>query len=175
MGKTDEPPVELAAIRPGRLKEWFSTRIMPPKEKNYLSQLIRGKIAIGERLARRLERDYRMPTSYLDGSPPKEAQSFGERIKQFRKESGLTQHQLAAFVGVSASAVGNWETRPKEVPKGDNLLKLAEAFGVEPDELLGKGWKGAQESAEEVQLLVAFRALPQERQLIAIKLLEALR
>jgi transcriptional regulator with XRE-family HTH domain len=175
MGKTEERQIELAAIRQERLKEWFAPRIMPPKEKTYLSQLIRGKIALGERLARRLERDYRMPTGYLNGSPPKEAQSFGERIKQFRKENGLTQHQLAAFVGVSASAVGNWETRPKEVPKGDNLLKLSEAFGIDPEELLGTNWKGNKESAEEVQLLVAFRALPQERQLIAIKLLEALK
>jgi transcriptional regulator with XRE-family HTH domain len=102
-------------------------------------------------------------------------QSFGDRIREFRKGSGLTQHQLAAFVGVSASAVGNWENRPKEVPKGDNLLKLAEAFGVSLEELLGQDWKGNKESAEEVQLLAAFRSLPKVHQLIAIKLLEALR
>lgn len=116
-----------------------------------------------------------MPKGHLDGSQAaKEAQSFGDRIKQFRKESGITQQQLAAFVGVSASAVGNWENRPQETPKGDNLLKLAEAFGVDPTELLGQSWKGAQELAEEVRLLAAFRVLPKERQLIAVKLLEAL-
>ena len=117
-----------------------------------------------------------MPRGHLDGDQAvKEAQSFGDRIKQFRKETGLTQQRLASYVGVSASAVGNWENRPQEVPKGDNLLKLAEAFGVDPAELLGQDWKGAKESADEVQLLAAFRVLPKERQLVAIKLLEALK
>lgn len=120
--------------------------------------------------------DYRMPKGNLDGAQAaKEVLSFGDRIKRFRKESGLTQHQLAAFVGVSGSAVGNWENRPHEMPKGDNLLKLAEALGVDPEDLLGQSWKGAKESAEEVQLLAAFRVLPKERQLIAIKLIEALK
>lgn len=117
-----------------------------------------------------------MPREHLNGDQAaKDAQSFGDRIKQFRKESGLTQHQLAAFVGVSGSAVGNWENRTQETPKGNNLLKLAEALGVTPAELLGQGWKGANESVEEIQLLAAFRVLPKERQLIAIKLIEALK
>ena len=175
MDTTEEPPMELVAIRRARLKEWFSDQMLPRNEKGYLSQLINGKVVFGGRVARRLEKDYRMPKGHLDGSQAaKEAQSFGDRIKQFRKESGITQQQLAAFVGVSASAVGNWENRPQETPKGDNLLKLAEAFGVDPAELLGQGWKGAQELAEEVRLLAAFRVLPKERQLIAVKLLEAL-
>jgi transcriptional regulator with XRE-family HTH domain len=176
MVTTEEPPMELVAIRRARLKEWFSDRTLPRNEKAYLSQLINGKVVFGDRAARRLEKDYRMPKGHLDGAQAaKEAQSFGDRIKQFRKESGLTQHQLAAFVGVSASAVGNWENRPLETPKGDNLLKLAEAFGVDPAELLGQDWKGAKDLADEVQLLAAFRVLPKERQLIAIKLLEALK
>jgi transcriptional regulator with XRE-family HTH domain len=175
MDTIEEPAMELVAIRRARLKEWFSDRALPRNEKAYLSQLINGKVVFGDRAARRLEKDYRMPKGYLDGAlAAKEAQSFGDRIKQFRKESGITQQQLAAFVGVSASAVGNWENRPQETPKGDNLLKLAEAFGVDPAELLGQDWKGAKELADEVQLLAAFRVLPKERQLIAIKLLEAL-
>lgn len=175
MDTTEKPPMELVAIRRARLKEWFSNRTLPRNEKGYLSQLINGKVAFGDRAARRLERDYRMPRGHLDGDQAaKEAPSFGDRLKQFRKESGLTQYQLAAFVGVSGSAVGNWENRPHETPKGDNLLKLAEAFGVDPTELLGQSWKGAKESAEEVQLLAAFRVLSKERQLLAIKLLEAL-
>lgn len=175
MDVTEEQPMGLVTIRRARLKEWFSDRALPRNEKAYLSQLINGKVVFGDRAARRLEKDYRMPKGYLDGAQAtNEVLSFGDRIKQFRKESGLTQHQLAAFVGVSASAVGNWENRPQETPKGENLLKLAEALGVDPTELLGQSWKGAKESAEEVQLLAAFRVLPKERQLIAIKLLEAL-
>lgn len=176
MDTTEDPPMELVTIRRARLKEWFSDRALPRNEKAYLSQLINGKVVFGDRAARRLEKDYRMPKGHLDGEQAtREAQSFGDRVKQFRKESGLTQQQLASYIGVSASSVGNWENRPLEVPKGDNLLKLAEAFGVDPAELLRQDWKGAKESAEEVQLLAAFRVLPKERQLIAIKLLEALK
>lgn len=176
MDTTDDSSMELAAIRRARLKEWFSDRTLPRNEKGYLSQLINGKVVFGERAARRLEKDYRMPKGHLDGPlAVEEAMSFGDRIKKFRKESGLTQHQLAAYVGVSASAIGNWENRPQETPKGDNLLKLAEAFGVEPADLLGQSWKGVKEAAEEVQLLAAFRVLPKERQLIAIKLVDALK
>jgi hypothetical protein len=40
--------------------------------------------------------------------------------------------------------------------------------------LLGETAKNIDELAEEVQLMKAFRALPKERQLIAIRLVEAL-
>lgn len=53
-------------IRQKRLKEWFLDKTLPEKEKSYLSQLINGKASFGERAARRLERDYNMPTGYLD-------------------------------------------------------------------------------------------------------------
>ena len=70
--------------------------------------------------------------------------SFAERIRQLRKESGLTQRELAAFVGVSTSAVGFCETGAREVPNGNNLLKLGEAFGLNPVEFMRTGLKGAQ-------------------------------
>jgi transcriptional regulator with XRE-family HTH domain len=101
--------------------------------------------------------------------------TFAERVKQLRKENGLTQQQLADFIGISTSAVGLWESGIREVPKGDNLLKLAEAFGLDPVEVMRSSRKLGHGSPEEVQLLAAFRVLPKEQQLIAIKLLEALK
>ncbi|QIU87855.1 hypothetical protein [Yokenella regensburgei] len=56
-------------IRRQRLAEWFSDKTLPEKEKSYLSQLINGKSSFGERAARRIERDYSMPTGFLDSSP----------------------------------------------------------------------------------------------------------
>ena len=53
-------------IRRRRLKEWFSEKSLPEKEKSYLSQLINGRSSFGERAARRLERDYGMPSGFLD-------------------------------------------------------------------------------------------------------------
>lgn len=106
---------------------------------------------------------------------PKAAhQPFPERLKQLRKEAGLSQKQLADFVGVSTSAVSCWETGIREVPAGNNLVRLAEALGLDPVEVIKVDGKSAT-VRNEVQLLAAFRALPTERQLIAIKLVEVLK
>ncbi|AWK43134.1 MULTISPECIES: hypothetical protein [Photorhabdus] len=53
-------------IRQQRLRDWFSDKTLPEKEKSYLSQLMNGKASFGEKAARRLEQDYRMPDGYLD-------------------------------------------------------------------------------------------------------------
>jgi transcriptional regulator with XRE-family HTH domain len=175
MDITEQPQMELMATRREKLKEWFANQTLPRKEKSQLSQLMRGNEVFGPRVARRLERDYGMPRGYLDGMDAKEMQSFGDRIRTLRKERDLTQLQLAEYVGVSQTAVGAWETGKREVPKGDNLLKLAEALGFDAEELMVVTGKSPKETTEEVHLLAAFRVLPKERQLIAIKLLEALK
>lgn len=36
--------------------------------------------------------------------------SFGTRLRDKRKELGITQPQLAKILGVSQSAIGSWET-----------------------------------------------------------------
>ena len=115
-----------------------------------------------------------MPRGHLDGIDKAEMQSFGDRIRTLRKERDLTQLQLAEYVGVTQTAVAAWESGKREVPKGDNLLKLAEALGFEAGELMATH-VSRKEASEEVLLLAAFRSLPKERQLIAIKLVEALK
>ncbi|EBZ7585874.1 hypothetical protein EHB58_09575 [Salmonella enterica subsp. enterica serovar Hull] len=52
-------------IRRRRLKEWFADGKYPEKDSSYISQVINGK-SIGEKAARRLERDYGMPEKFLD-------------------------------------------------------------------------------------------------------------
>lgn len=61
--------------------------------------------------------------------------SLGERIKEQRKSSGLSQEKLAEFVGVSRQAVTKWETG-QSAPSTENLFKLAEIFGTTVDILL---------------------------------------
>lgn len=100
-------------------------------------------------------------------------QPFPERIKQLRKEAGLSQRQLADLVGVSKAAVSCWETGVRGVPAGNNLVRLAEALGLDPAEVMKVGGKSV--SRNEAELLAAFRVLPEERQLEAIKLVEELR
>jgi len=174
MDAAEKSQMKLMTIRRERLTEWFANKTLPRKEKSTLSQLIRGNEVFGPRIARRLERDYGMPRGHLDGIDKAEMQSFGDRIRTLRKERDLTQLQLAEYVGVTQTAVAAWESGKREVPKGDNLLKLAEALGFEAGELMATH-VSRKEASEEVHLLAAFRSLPKERQLIAIKLVEALK
>lgn len=62
--------------RRARLRLWFSDKSIPPKEKSYLSQLMKGKAPFGEKAARRLETDYRMGGGYLDAPTGQQDLSF---------------------------------------------------------------------------------------------------
>ena len=52
--------------------------------------------------------------------------SFGEQMRRRREELGLTRQQLAQRLGVSVSAVGNYETGVS-APKEEVLLRLFDA------------------------------------------------
>lgn len=60
---------------------------------------------------------------------------LGERIAELRKARGITQEQLAGFVGVSAPAVSKWETG-SSCPDISLLCPVARALGVNADQLL---------------------------------------
>lgn len=62
---------------------------------------------------------------------------FADRLKDLRKEKGLSQAQLARAVGVSYGVVCYWETDRSE-PTAPNIVKLADYFGVTADYLLGR-------------------------------------
>ena len=59
---------------------------------------------------------------------------LGEKIKQLRHKSGLTQEQLASRLGVSAQSVSKWETEAA-MPDITLLPIIAGEFGVTIDEL----------------------------------------
>ena len=60
---------------------------------------------------------------------------IAERLVQLRKESGLSQEQLAERLYVSRQAVGKWE-RAEGLPDIENLLLLSRLYGVSMDSLL---------------------------------------
>ena len=60
--------------------------------------------------------------------------SIAKHISEIRKQSGISQEKLAELVGVSRQAVTKWESG-KANPDTENLLRLAEIFGVSVDEL----------------------------------------
>lgn len=61
---------------------------------------------------------------------------FGSRLKELRKQSGLTQQQLADRIGVSKSVVSFYELKER-APSPEVLMKLSYIFHVSTDYLLG--------------------------------------
>ena len=60
-----------------------------------------------------------------------------ENIKNFRKERGLTQEELAIRVNVVRQTVSKWE-KGQSVPDADLLQKIAEVLEVTVSQLLGE-------------------------------------
>ena len=58
--------------------------------------------------------------------------SFATRLRQAREQSGLTQQDLAEKLGVTKSAIGNYENGVSS-PKWDVLLKIFDILQVEPN------------------------------------------
>lgn len=63
------------------------------------------------------------------------AMTFGMKMKEARKEAGLSQEQLSEKLGVSRSAVAKWET-DNGLPDVENLKAMAQLLGVSIDYLL---------------------------------------
>ena len=61
---------------------------------------------------------------------------LGTRIKELRKEFGLSQVDLAARMEVTKQTISNWENGNIQ-PSIDMLVSLANVFNVTTDYLLG--------------------------------------
>ena len=61
---------------------------------------------------------------------------LGTRIKELRKEFGLSQVELAAQMEVTKQTISNWENENIQ-PSIDMLVALANVFNVTTDYLLG--------------------------------------
>nr|WP_302594717.1 helix-turn-helix transcriptional regulator [uncultured Acetatifactor sp.] len=63
-------------------------------------------------------------------------ENFGSTLKELRKKRGLTQEQLAEYLGISSQAVSKWKNNIS-YPDVSLLPVLANYFQVSTDELLG--------------------------------------
>lgn len=85
---------------------------------------------------------------------------FGEQLRRRREELGMSREALAEQLGVSRSAIGNYETGIS-TPKEEVLLRLFDALEVDPNYLyFGSYRHGVSYSRSEQQLLEQYRALP---------------
>ena len=62
--------------------------------------------------------------------------TFGQTIKNLRRDAGMTQEHLAELLAISPQAVSRWET-DAAMPDISLLPPLANLFGVTTDHLLG--------------------------------------
>lgn len=69
------------------------------------------------------------------------------RFKLARLNSGIQQKAAASELGVSVQSISYWESGTR-APSKENLLKLAEMYGVTTDYLLGKDDETPQQIAE---------------------------
>ena len=74
--------------------------------------------------------------------------TFSEKLKEARKNAGLTQEQLAEKLCVSRQAVTKWEA-DQSAPSTDNLFRLAEIFGTGVDLLLTSGEEESRQTVAE--------------------------
>ena len=85
---------------------------------------------------------------------------FGERLRCRREELGISREELAKLLGVSRSAIGNYETGVSS-PKEEVLLRLFDALQVDPNYLYRDSFRSASSSCshDERSLLEKYRLL----------------
>jgi len=98
-----------------------------------------------------------------------DSQAIGERIRTARQERGLTQEELAEAVGVTRSAVAQWETgRAGQVTT--NLTRIAAVLEVGVEDLMFGDDKASPQRAirgDELAILRLYRdCSPADQQLL---------
>jgi transcriptional regulator with XRE-family HTH domain len=63
-------------------------------------------------------------------------ETMGDRIRQLRKARNLTQEQFAKAVGVTKSAVSQWEDGSTKNLKLDTFLRVLETLGTDAEFLI---------------------------------------
>lgn len=115
---------------------------------------------------------------------------MSRKIKELRRERGMTLEQVAEIVGVGKSTVRKWETGMIANMRRDKIQALATALGTTPAYLMG--WKeetivapvdlqlfGGNEpqspalTEDEELLLELFRQIPEDTQRMYLEVLRA--
>ncbi len=63
---------------------------------------------------------------------------LAKRVKEFRNQKGWSQQKLAEITGLSFNTITKIEQGVGDSPTLKTLLKLANAFGVTLDRLVGR-------------------------------------
>ena len=93
--------------------------------------------------------------------------SFGKQMRLRREELQLSRASLAEMLGVSPSAISNYENGVSS-PKEEVLLRLFDALQIDPNYLYRDSFRAGSFvcSHEEQALIEAYRALPLGREAV---------
>jgi transcriptional regulator with XRE-family HTH domain len=102
---------------------------------------------------------------------------ISEKIVQLRKERDWSQAELGKRMGVDQRYISTWETG-KNVPQFENLIKLAQVFGVSLDYLVFNNVpRSGTSSIKDFELYEYFRSadsLPEEEKKAVKQLVSAM-
>lgn len=94
---------------------------------------------------------------------------YANRIKTLRSLAHFTQAELASLLGVSRTAVFNWETG-RSRPDITNIPALCQALDIPISEFFSDTGNGANWSLEERQFLFAYRSMEPQHQRFLMKM-----
>jgi transcriptional regulator with XRE-family HTH domain len=95
---------------------------------------------------------------------------FGNKILQFRKNTGLSREALAQQVGTSGAIIGRYE-RNEITPSVEVAAKIANALDISLDYLVGNADDVMEKSL--VKKITDIQKLPDDDKNTVIKLLDA--
>jgi transcriptional regulator with XRE-family HTH domain len=87
--------------------------------------------------------------------------TFGEKLRQLRKQRGWTQDKLGEEVGVHGRHIGKYESG-KAMPNAEAIIRVAKTLTVSIDYLLVNDFQELQQTETSIQnqeLLVKFKAV----------------
>jgi transcriptional regulator with XRE-family HTH domain len=96
--------------------------------------------------------------------------NIGERIAELRKRKSWSQSELAEAIGASRDIIGKYE-RNENSPSVEMAVKIAKAFDVPVDYLLGEG-KHASYSKETVKRIEEIEAMDDKTKSVLFNLID---
>jgi hypothetical protein len=98
--------MEITEIRRENLRRWVAEHGTPQREKSLFSQL-KSNGSFGERVARRLEREYGMGEGFLDAQPMERAPTEADKETQLLLVYRLAADADKVFLMSVATAIKN--------------------------------------------------------------------
>lgn len=85
--------------------------------------------------------------------------AFGDRLKEAREFVGYSRTDLAEKLGVTKSAISNYENGVSS-PKEDILLKIFDVLNIEPNYLFQDSFTKISLQQKEMEIIEAYRKQP---------------